>query len=674
MNENKEVFGAKVGVDTTEAKSKFKELADFIRHFGKQAEEDATIMPKLVDTGYERQIEYVKSQMLEIQDMLKRADAGEEIGKDVLKLQADYETLSYKLEDLLEKQKEFNGEIEETGEQATKTKSVLGEMFDHSISKIKRFTFYLLGARSAFSLFRKYQSIYFQYNNQMQYQTELSQNAIALSLAPAFEFLGNAIAYASIGFAKFIELLTGVNVLSKVTTKGIRDYNKGLKEARTLLTSIDEITNLDISKSSGLGTGIADQYKALADFQNKIKEVEEWFNNSRIGKFIKDTLAPALKKIWEWLGKIWDFIDKHWDVFKYIFGAVALGALVFSIGTKLTGLSTVLGTAQGISVGTGLAGLMGVIKYFATLGAISLAIGIVVTEGWLLVDLISKLKEINKQREEIKEWNYDQLKQWPGIMDVVIDKLKKTKKGTEEWDTQAGYVKETVKGTISSIVNGKLEYEKYKPVIQEIYDKLKLIGDSEFDPELNLLASIIGRTADDKVLLNYLKTGDVNLNLNANATWGQNGTASSGKTTITTVNGKTTTTTSKTPVSSYKIENTQYKSSSQKDLDTAKQLINKTLGWLGVKLATGTNYVPYDNYPALLHKGEAVVPAKYNPAVNNNGNEYTNSLLETLVMKMDDLAKRPNVFEVDGQQFAKATYPLYESEANRQNYTGGVVR
>lgn len=30
--------------------------------------------------------------------------------------------------------------------------------------------------------------------------------------------------------------------------------------------------------------------------------------------------------------------------------------------------------------------------------------------------------------------------------------------------------------------------------------------------------------------------------------------------------------------------------------------------------ATGTNYVPYDNYPALLHKGEAVVPEAYNPA------------------------------------------------------------
>lgn len=36
-------------------------------------------------------------------------------------------------------------------------------------------------------------------------------------------------------------------------------------------------------------------------------------------------------------------------------------------------------------------------------------------------------------------------------------------------------------------------------------------------------------------------------------------------------------------------------------------------------LATGTNYVPKDNFPALLHKGEAVVPAAYNPAAGGKG-------------------------------------------------------
>ncbi len=39
----------------------------------------------------------------------------------------------------------------------------------------------------------------------------------------------------------------------------------------------------------------------------------------------------------------------------------------------------------------------------------------------------------------------------------------------------------------------------------------------------------------------------------------------------------------------------------------------------GVPLATGTNYVPRDGMLARLHKGEAVVPAKYNPAAGGMG-------------------------------------------------------
>lgn len=39
----------------------------------------------------------------------------------------------------------------------------------------------------------------------------------------------------------------------------------------------------------------------------------------------------------------------------------------------------------------------------------------------------------------------------------------------------------------------------------------------------------------------------------------------------------------------------------------------------GIPLATGTNNVPYDGMPAILHKGEAVVPAAYNPATGGKG-------------------------------------------------------
>lgn len=46
------------------------------------------------------------------------------------------------------------------------------------------------------------------------------------------------------------------------------------------------------------------------------------------------------------------------------------------------------------------------------------------------------------------------------------------------------------------------------------------------------------------------------------------------------------------------------------------------------RLATGTNYVPEDEMPAILHKGEQVVPKKYNPEVNDK--HLKNAVFEAL--------------------------------------------
>ncbi len=47
-----------------------------------------------------------------------------------------------------------------------------------------------------------------------------------------------------------------------------------------------------------------------------------------------------------------------------------------------------------------------------------------------------------------------------------------------------------------------------------------------------------------------------------------------------------------------------------------------------IGLASGTNYVPYDGMRATLHKGEAVVPAKYNPAAGGRGTGNVSVIVE----------------------------------------------
>ena len=683
----------------------FKNIKD--KMFGKKVK-----MPE-IEIGYEKQIEYVKAQMQEIEDVLSMPKNGSSVldSNDILKLEAEYEVLQNKLKSLIDKQEEYNNELEEMGNKGTKSTSLLSSLFDSSIGKIKRFTYYLLGARSAFSMFMKYQSIYYQYNEKMQYQSELSQNAIALSLAPAFEFLGNMIAYASIGFAKFIELLTGINVLSKVSTKGIRDYNKSLKETQSLLSGVDEITNLNMPS----GTGLADQYKALDDFQKKVAEVEKFFKEN---KWI-ESLANGLKKLWEYIKIGYDYIKKHWDIFKYIFGAVAIGLV-----------------------------------WTNPLGKVALITGgIMAVVGWL--DKLETSKKKNKTatdklRESEKKLNdlYDKKKSVEREYIQAVDEEKEARerlatilgnyrikltdlidvngKTTKSYSDMSDKEKEVYKAYLDlqeateNLSNVSLDYKdvlidigteetKHKGSLMELdkkYDETfinlaKRYRNGEIDAKefTSSVSTYLAGMSDDYKqrflfeLPDDLKEAYIKL-------YDEVGIAGDALKDGTMINYKALVNMTK---SNFKIikstiddtfKDRIFKISAKYNIDknSVLSLVNKvkgissllgvpdsTLNTLGNKIlknfgyAKGLDYVPYDNYPAMLHKGEAVVPAKYNPTIHSTGNEYTNSLLETLVMKIDDLSRRPNEFIVDGQKFASATYPLYEEQRNRQNYVEGVV-
>jgi len=616
MTEN-EKYGIQIEAETNLFKKKMQELANYIRNFGKEAEKETSVMPTIDTNDYESRIERIQDKLDALKDVINGIKAGK-IEGNADELQKEYDQLLIKLASLKKEQEDYNKELKEMGDDGKKSTSMLSSLFDKSIGKIKRFTYYLLGARSVFSLFMRYRSIYYQFNEEMMYQSELSQNAIALSLAPAFEFLGNMVTYASIGLAKFVELLTGVNVLSKVTTKGIRDYNKSLKETQTLASGIDEITNLSLPS----GTGLASQYSALEEFQKKVAEVTEWFDNQ-----------TWLKNLAKWIKDGFGYIVDNWDKLKYLFLGIGVATAVFDIGIKVSGLMGALGTVGTMgtvagTAGTGLAGLAGVLGYLATLGGIAIGVAIIVSGLAYLYEATEELNKLDKQTHDM--W-LGVLQKYPETFKAVFDRLKDTTEGTDEWNKDVSSVKELMQGVVNAILHGKLEYEEYEPIISGIQKQLEELGEEEFAPELQLVTSIVAKTSNDAVLLNYLKTGNVNLKLNPEVTWGKDGTASS------------------SIFGNNKLDNTKY-----------------------TPHAKGLDYVPYDEYPALLHKGEAVVPAKYNPTIHSQGNEYTNSLLETLIVSVQDLANRPNVFEVDGNEFAKATYPLYRSEENRQNYNAKV--
>ena len=92
------------------------------------------------------------------------------------------------------------------------------------------------------------------------------------------------------------------------------------------------------------------------------------------------------------------------------------------------------------------------------------------------------------------------------------------------------------------------------------------------------------------------------------------------------------------------------------------------------RLDTGTNRVPRD-MTAVIHKDEAVVPKKYNPAVNNqNNSSMTDELLVELISKVESLSQRPIGVQIDGKEFARTTYSYYKNEEKRLGSTTAVRR
>ena len=268
------------------------------------------------------------------------------------------------------------------------------------------------------------------------------------------------------------------------------------------------------------------------------------------------------------------------------------------------------------------------------------------TISLILAGYANAKAQIDKLKADAHEQSKKTFEGWPEVFKTIVDRLLKTKKGTKEWEKETLNLKEAINGVAGNIKSGKLSYEEYLPVIEKITKELGKLDDEDFKAEIDLFMDIQKAKADYNTLYDYVRTRGLHANM---------------KITLTDVIGN-------------------------KNIETPKKSSNSIFDRLidnfktgfeamfGIKLATGTNYVPYDNYPALLHKGEAVVPAKYNPTIHSEGNDYTNSLLETLISKVDDLANRPNEFNIDGQKLANATYPLIRAEARNYTYNEGVSR
>lgn len=270
--------------------------------------------------SFDAQIEYVESQIQEIEDKLKQADMGFEVG-DTLKLEAQYEKLIEKLKTLKQKKEDLN-----KTDLSSVQKSIdsIGNSLTKTISKVTKWGLAVFGLRSAYSSIRSAMSTLSQYDEQQAVNIQYISYLLASTLKPVIEGLIQ-LAYKLLAYVNYIaKAWFKVDLFANASTEAFEKNNKILsksvkkaKELTNQLTGFDEMNvlqeNGDVNSGGG-GGGVS-----LPDFPS-----------------MEDVPIPS------WL----DWILNNGDTVSAIIAGIA-GAL---ISLKLLGLDPLMSLGIGMAI------------------------------------------------------------------------------------------------------------------------------------------------------------------------------------------------------------------------------------------------------------------------------------------------------------------------------------
>lgn len=590
---------------------------------------------------------------------------------------------------------EVTNEVENMGnaEEDAKNKAKglgneISNQFKKGLRSVKRLTLGFIGARSLFSLFRQQLSAYRQENEVFNQQMQISTNIITTALAPAFEFFGNVVLYATIGLAKLIDIMFGTNITSKVLESGLQKANNQLadmssgmndvsessKEMKENLLGIDEITNLEqegtgtglLGGIGGVGdlSGIQAQFDALDKLKKAMKDVDDFFNKNWLGK--------TLKGLAQWVKK------NPWDA---LLGLGAIGGLIkllpLAIGGSTTGL---LGVAAALTILAGIS-IKKVITQFMDLKD---QIDEVKKAQDSYLDALEKLKQTANETD-FTTWSDESIQQNINLATDAIEKnTDELLKNVDAYNKEINSA-----SSVELLVNqlsGHYDQER-KAIENNVAAQLANLHTLKVMYEQGVLNAEQQAKYKDKLLLTKKALEDSGLE-------GKNYNQA-----IKDINSEL-----------GKLDGKGVKATIDIDADTTKAQV-KTDNWLGnltyafkhgpiaaLKkvmgkanggIFNGSSWLPITAYAngGLPDAGQMFVAREAGPemvgtigghtAVMNNDQivaSVSAGVYQAVVSAMGGQSDRPIVLNINGKEFAKATYGDYQEEGSRRGANTSIRR
>lgn len=522
-----------------------------------------------------------------------------------------------KLDDAIESIKDNTEEVANKNIKNFSDKITKG--FDKSVGKIKKFALSLFGLRSIFSLVSRASSQYLSQNEELSNKLQSAWIGLGAFFAPLIDKIANftikAVSYINV----FIKALTGVDYLTKAMTKSMEKLNKSAKSTSKTLAGFDEITNINTDTSvSTLDTGWIDAFNDIE------------LNSSVVSKL--ESMAEWLKENYKWLG--------------LVIGSAALG-------TGLLGLNSILGT-------------------LTTVGVVAIGIDLLYTSltGRDLINDLDEIKNGLKGINNINQQARDSSEILAQSTNNLIDTYKKLETTTDVTREKTDYYIQSLFRSIESnenLVNGLEKQKTWLGYITGSNEEVTKSQQNYRDSTAKVIEEL-GRlyeqgTLNDEQTQLYISTIETQISIleNLKDQYGENSSEykeneeqiKSLKATLKEITGEeyTIKTTLEEPnTDSYSNGITKFvygiSSKLQSWADKVGSWFSGLFDGKSSKVPSydvGTNYVPNDQL-AYIHKGEAIIPAKYNnTSYFNSNSSATNALLEELIEKVDSIDFNPYV-------------------------------
>lgn len=494
--------------------------------------------------------------------------------------------------------------------------SMISSSMDKNFKSIKKLALGLIGVRTVMSLLTRSVNAYLSFDSELQDSLTNSWNMLGSLLAPAIELVANLFATATNYIYRFVQALTGIDLVARANAKALQTQAKATKktaEAQRGLLGMDEITNLPTEPS---GKGTETPQITVKDINTKgiFSELIKAFKSKqwhRAGEIIAEGINNGLRKIdWDYVrhkaeitGKnIADFLNGVFELDWQLLGFSIANAINTAIDF-IHGFVTKLDWGQ---IGTGIGDA--ITSFFETFDFNKLADTINNTAKGILTLFENALDNLDTKTMGEKIGNFLLRIDWQGIAWKLIKVLFK-------WIVVSVSVQFSM---IETLADGLRE--RFKPTAKKWGSE---VGKA--------LATSLGSAF--RTVINGL-IASLNLTLN--------------------------------PIGH--IIDAMYKATGKKS--------NIKLDWIPY-LATGTNNIESEGIYH-LHEGEAVVPKKYNPATGgyNDGNDNREiiNLLVALNSTMLEYAERPIRLDINGRKVAEGIYDDMRDINRNKNYSSAVTR